>query len=110
MKGESLGETLDDFVHDFGATEHLTFNGFQYQSGKNTKFFKNIRNYNVYHHVSAPQHPNEKPVEGAIIETKRCFYRVMQKMKVPKHVWDYLEVWTSDTGNLSVSSSRYAKG
>ena len=41
-KGDSLCETLDDFVHDFGALEHLTFDGFQYQVGKNTKFFKNI--------------------------------------------------------------------
>ena len=27
-KGGSLGETLDDFVHDFGVSDHLTFDGF----------------------------------------------------------------------------------
>ena len=27
-KGDSLVETLDDFVHDFGSPEHLTFYGF----------------------------------------------------------------------------------
>ena len=31
-KGDSLGETLNDFVHYFGVPEHLTFDGFQYQS------------------------------------------------------------------------------
>ena len=41
-KGESLGETLDDFVHDFGAPEHLTSDGFQSQVGKNIMFFKNL--------------------------------------------------------------------
>ena len=61
MKGESLGETLDDFVHDFGAPEYLTLDGFQSQVGKNIKFFKNLRKYNIDHHVSAPRHPNEKP-------------------------------------------------
>ena len=34
----------------------------------------------------------------------------MQQMKVHERVWDYLAVWICDTGNLSVSSSRYAKG
>ena len=33
----------------------------------------------------------------------------MQIMKVPKNVWDYLEVWKYETGNLSISSSLYAK-
>ena len=110
MKGESLGETLDDFVHDFGALEHLTFDGFQYQVGKNTKFFKNIWKYNIDHHVSAPRHPNENPAEGAITELKRRFYRVMQQMKIPKRVWDYLVLWICETGNLYVSIWSYGKG
>ena len=41
-KGDSLGETLDDFVHDFGAPEHLTFDGFQSQMGKITHFNKSL--------------------------------------------------------------------
>ena len=34
----------------------------------------------------------------------------MQQMKLTKSVWEYLAVWTCETGNLSVSISRYAKG
>ena len=65
-KGDSLGETLDDFVHDFGVPEHLTFYGFQSQVGQNTKFNKNLRRYRVDHHISALLLPNENPAEGAI--------------------------------------------
>ena len=73
-KGGSLGETLDDFVHDFGAPEHLTFNVFQSQVGKNANFFKNIRKYNIDHHVFSPLRPNEKPAEDAIREIKCLLY------------------------------------
>ena len=58
--GDSLGETLDDFVHEFGAPEYSTFDGFQSEVGKNTKFFNNLLKYNIDNHVSAPRHPNEK--------------------------------------------------
>ena len=105
MKRGSLGETLDDFVDDFGASEHLTFDGFQSQVENNTKFFKNLCKYNVDHHVSAPRRPNENPAEGAIREIKYRFYQLEQKMKVPKRVWDYLELRKCDTDNLYVSSS-----
>ena len=60
-KGDSLGETLDDFLHDFGAPGNLNFDGFQSQAGKNTKFFNNHRKYNIYHRLSAPRRPNENP-------------------------------------------------
>ena len=53
-KEDSLGETLYDLVHDFGAYEHLTLDGFQYQVGENFKFFKDFSKYNLDHHVSAP--------------------------------------------------------
>ena len=64
--GDSLCETLDDFVHEFGAPEHLNLYGFQYQVGKNTKLFKNLCKYHIDHHVSAPLRPKENPAEGAI--------------------------------------------
>ena len=34
----------------------------------------------------------------------------MVRKKVPKRLWDYLTVWICETGNLSVSSSKYAHG
>ena len=75
--GDSLGETLDDFVHDFGAPSHLTFDGHQSQVGKKTRFFKGLRKYKIDHHVSAPRQPNENPAEGTIQELKRRFYTTM---------------------------------
>ena len=65
-KGDSLGEAIYKFVHDFGAPEHPTFDGFGSQVGKNTILLKNLRKYSIKHHIYAPQHPNEKSDEGAI--------------------------------------------
>ena len=110
VKGGSLGEALDDFVHDFGVPEHVTFDCFQYQFGPNTKFNKNLRRYRIYHHISAPRRPNKNSDEGAIREIKSRFYRTMERKCVPKRIWDYLAVCICETGNLSVSSSRYARG
>ena len=45
-----------------------------------------------------------------IREVKRRFYRVKNRMKVPDRIWDDLAVWICETGNISVSSSRYADG
>jgi hypothetical protein len=109
-KGDSLGEALDDFVHDFGAPEHLTFDGHQSQVGKNTHFNKSLRKYQIDYHVSAPRRPNENPAEGAIREIKRRFYRIMNNKRVPKRVWDYLVLWVCETASLTVSSSKYANG
>ena len=34
----------------------------------------------------------------------------MIKKNVPKRLWDFGLVWISETGNLTVTSSRYANG
>ena len=60
-RGDSLGETIEHSVHDFGAPEHITFDGFQSQVGNINKFFRNLCKNNIDHHVSAPRHLNEKP-------------------------------------------------
>ena len=108
--GNSLGETLDDFVHDFCAPSHLTFDGHQSQVGKKTCFFKSLQKYRIDHHVWAPRRPNENPAEGTICELKRRFYTTMTRRGVPKRLWDYLIVWICETYNLSVSSSCYTNG
>ena len=110
LGGGGIGETLDDFVHDFGVPEHLTFDGFQSKVGENTKFNKNIRRYRINNHSSALRQPNKNTSKGAIRETKRRFYRTMVKKHVPKLIWEYLEVWIWETGNPSVSSSWYVRG
>ena len=72
-KGKSLGETQDDYLHNFGAPERLTWDGLQYQVSKDKNFFNNSCKYNIDRHVSAPQHPNENPAQGDIREIKRRF-------------------------------------
>ena len=76
-RGDSLRETLDDFVHYFGLPDHLTFDGLQSQVGKNTKFKKNLCRYRINHHIATLRQPNENPAEGVIREIKHCFNRSM---------------------------------
>jgi hypothetical protein len=108
--GDSIGFSLQDFVHDFGVPEHLTFDGAQAQVGQYTRFMQNIRKYNIRHHVSSPRRPNENPAEAQIREVKKRWYRIMRKKNVPKRLWDYGIIWICETGNITVSSSRYANG
>ena len=46
---------------------------------------KTINKYFTRYHVSSPIIPNENPVEGAICEIKKKWYRVMLKNKVQKY-------------------------
>ena len=101
-KGDAVGHTLSDFVHDFGAPDHITFDGAQVQVGKKTLFQKNLRKFFIDYHVSSPRRPNENPAEGSIREIRRRWYRIMTRKKVPKRLWDYLIVWTCETENMSV--------
>ena len=77
--GEQVGRSLGDFVHDFGAPEHLTYDGAMVQVGTKTLFHQNVRRYNIQTHVSAPRRPNENPGEAAIREVKRRMYRIANK-------------------------------
>ena len=108
--GDSIGQSYKDFSHDFGIPDHLTFDGYSSQVGRNTLFMKTIRKYGSQYHISSPRRPNENPAEGAIREIKKRWYRVMLKNKVPERLWDFGLVWVCETGNLSVSSSHYANG
>ena len=110
MQGDSLGYSFRDFCDDFGIPEHLTFDGYSSQVGRNTMFMKSRRKYNTLYHISSPRRPNKNPAEGSIRELKKRWYRIMMKKKVPEQLWDYGLVWIAETGNLSVSSSRYANG
>ena len=38
VKGDQIGKLLSDFIHDFGAREHLTFDGVQVQVERKIKF------------------------------------------------------------------------
>ena len=110
MSGDSIGYSLQDFINDFGVPEFLTFDGHLSQTSRGSLFMKNIRKHDIKYHISSPRRPNENPAEGGIREVKRRWYRIMTKKRVPRRLWDYGLVWICETGNLTVSSSRYAKG
>ena len=108
--GDTIGDSLQDFIHDFGVPEHLTFDGARAQEGKNTKFMQSIRKHQIRNKLSAPRRPNENPSESAIREIKRRWYRMMDKKDIPARLWDFVMVCVCETGNLTVSSSKYANG
>ena len=110
VKGQDVGNTLRDFCSDFGVPENLKFDGAMVQVGANTQFQSLIRMHGIKYHISEPRQPNQNPSESAIREIKKRWYRVMMKRSVPKRFWDYGIVWVCETGNLSVSSSRHARG
>jgi hypothetical protein len=58
VDGENVGDTLADFIHEFGAPESLTFDGAAVQVGSNTRFMKLIRQNDINYHVSSPRRPN----------------------------------------------------
>ena len=108
--GDELGYSLASFIHDYGAPEHLTFDGAQAQVGHNTLFMKNIRRACIPYHVSQPRSPNENPAEQSILHIKKRLYRIMHKKKVPKRLWDFGVSWVCETSNVTANSSRYANG
>lgn len=70
----SVGYSLNDFIGDYGAPEHLTYDGAAVQVGSKTKFVETIRKANIKTHVSGPRRPNENPAESAIREIKKQWY------------------------------------
>ena len=108
--GDTTGHSLLDFIHDFGAPEHLTFDGASVHVGPKTLFMKTVRRSRITTHTSEAKRANDSPAEAAIREIKKRWYRIMQKMRVPQRLWDFGLVWICETGNFIVSSSRYANG
>ena len=69
---KQVGYSLNDFVSDYGAPEHLTYDGAAVKVGQHTKFQRLILKYEIKTHISAPQSPNENPMERAIREIKKA--------------------------------------
>ena len=110
LNGENTGNSLKDFIHEFGAPDRLTFDGFSSQVGRHTSFQKTLRRYDIDAHVSAPYRPNENPAEGAIREIKKAYYRLKEKTNLPDQLWDYALDYVCETSALTTNSSRYSKG
>jgi hypothetical protein len=105
---EQVGHSLSNFIHEYGAPNHLTFDGAAVQVGSGMLFKDNLRHAEIRHHVSAPRRPNENPAEGAMHDIKKRWYQIMTKKNVPRRLWDYGIDWGWETGNMTVKSSRYA--
>ncbi|KAI2496598.1 Reverse transcriptase (RNA-dependent DNA polymerase) [Fragilaria crotonensis] len=71
VDGNHVGDTLTQFIGDFGVPAHLTFDGASVQTGPKTRFMDAIRRYEIKYHVSGPRRPNENPAEQSIHEVKR---------------------------------------
>ena len=70
--GNHVGDTLTQFINNFGAPERLTFDGASIQTGPKTRFMDAIRKYEIKYHVSGPRQPNEDPAETVIHEVKKA--------------------------------------
>ena len=95
--GNSIGQALKDFSHDYGVPEYLTFDGASAQVGNDTSFLKTIKKYDITYHVSGPRRPNENPAEATIREIKKRWYRIMMKQGVHHRLWDYGITWVCET-------------
>ena len=107
---ERVGHSLSTFVNEYGAPEHLTFDGAAVQVGRKTLFQKYVRKYEITTHRSAPRRPNENPAEGAIREIKKKWYRLQSKRNVPDRLWDFGIEYICETSCLTTNSSRYSNG
>ena len=101
----SAGRALRQFVRDYGVPERLTSDGAAEQSKPNTEFVKNVRKYDIEHHLSEPQRPQQNRAESVICEVKRKWFRQMTKRRVPKRLWDYGIVWVSEIMSLTANST-----
>jgi hypothetical protein len=110
INGDSVGDTLTQFISDFGVPERLTFDGASIQTGPKTRFMDAVRKYEIRYHVSGPRRPNENPAEQGIHELKKRWYRIMLKRKVPLRLWDYGFTWVCETENVCANLSRHSNG
>ena len=108
--GDCVGHSLQSLIHDYGAPAHLTLEGAAEHVGNNTLVMKTLRKYEVSYHIPSPPRPNENPSEGSIRQIKHRWYRIISKKNVPRRLWDFGFIWTCETGNISVSSSKYFSG
>ncbi len=76
MEQKSMaGQALRQFIRDFGVPEQLTSDGASEQTGPKTEFMRNVRKYEIEHHVSEPHRPQQNRAESVIREVKRQWFR-----------------------------------
>ena len=105
------GDSLRQFINEFGRPEKLTFDGSQEQCGRKTEFMANVRKYSIDHHITEPYRPNHNFAEGVIVpEVKRNWYRVMIRKSVPQRLLDFGMQWVCDLQNRTSNSARGLEG
>jgi hypothetical protein len=109
-KKSAAGESLRQFIHDFGRPEKLTYDGSLEQNGPKTEFMSNVKKYAINHHTTEPYRPNHNFAEGVIREVRRKWFRVMVRKAVPHRLWDYGLQWVCDIQNRTSNSARGLEG
>ena len=71
--GKHVGHILTDFIHEFGAPAHITYDGTVVQVGKWTKFQKTLQKADTKRKLFTPRHPNENLAEATVHGLKRRF-------------------------------------
>ena len=108
--GPTVGQTLNDFINEWGIPDFLVFDCAKVQTGQNILCMKIIWEANINYHISEPRRPNQNPSEAAIREVKKRLYRLMLKKRVPRRLWNFGLLWICKTGNVTVTCSHYAQG
>ena len=57
MTGDSIGQSLIDFIHDFGIPRHMIFDGHKTQIKYGSLFMRTVSKYHIEFHVSEPRKP-----------------------------------------------------
>ena len=55
VNNEQVGQSLNDFIFEFGVPSHLGYDGAAVQVGSITTFQDAIRKANIQYHVSGPR-------------------------------------------------------
>ena len=58
-KKSFAGAALQQFIHDFGVPEQLTFDGSAEQTKPKTDFMKHIQDYGIDFHITEPNRPQQ---------------------------------------------------
>ena len=82
-KSSTVARSLENFCHDFGVPNFLTFDSATNQKGLRSVFITTICEHHIDHHVSSPRRYNEKSTEGIVRILKTRWYRIMMKKRVP---------------------------
>ena len=83
VKRSTVARSLEDFCHDFGVPNFLTFDSATNQKDIRSEFMSTIRKHHIDHHVSSPRRYNENSTEGIVRILKTRWYRIMMKKRVP---------------------------